>query len=177
MGSKREFTVPIATTCPFCHYTRQPTDEAPVWQCPKCQKVYAKGVNPAHGLKSKESVPSSRNSIYVLLVGIFTGFWFVKCLEPTSVVAFALFSGWLSVPYFMSYYMLKGANDRKRGASAFTVCLILVAEGVVLLTDIVYVHPDAQGGIAVLMVPILQLASLPLLSRLCDWLSKKLSHS
>jgi len=30
------------TTCPACNYTRLPTDIAPDWECPKCQKVYAK---------------------------------------------------------------------------------------------------------------------------------------
>ena len=29
-------------TCPTCHYTRQSTDDAPDWECPKCQKAYIK---------------------------------------------------------------------------------------------------------------------------------------
>ncbi|WP_224981591.1 hypothetical protein [Geomonas agri] len=29
-------------TCPACNYTRQPTDDAPEWACPKCLKAYAK---------------------------------------------------------------------------------------------------------------------------------------
>jgi hypothetical protein len=28
------------TTCPTCDYTRQPTDVAPDWLCPKCYKSY-----------------------------------------------------------------------------------------------------------------------------------------
>jgi hypothetical protein len=29
-------------TCPKCHYTRQPHDHAPDWQCPSCQVAYNK---------------------------------------------------------------------------------------------------------------------------------------
>ena len=29
-------------TCPKCNYQRKPTDDAPSWQCPSCQVVYAK---------------------------------------------------------------------------------------------------------------------------------------
>jgi glutaredoxin len=28
--------------CPKCNYVRKPTDQAPDWQCPACQVVYAK---------------------------------------------------------------------------------------------------------------------------------------
>lgn len=30
------------TTCPKCHYTRQPDDTAPDYECPRCGLVYAK---------------------------------------------------------------------------------------------------------------------------------------
>ena len=29
-------------TCPACLYTRKETDLVPDWECPKCQRVYAK---------------------------------------------------------------------------------------------------------------------------------------
>lgn len=32
----------VITTCPACHYTRKPTDDAPSWECPNCQKAYLK---------------------------------------------------------------------------------------------------------------------------------------
>jgi len=31
-----------STTCPACLYTRKDTDVAPEWQCPNCQRAYAK---------------------------------------------------------------------------------------------------------------------------------------
>lgn len=30
------------TTCPKCHYTRQPSDSSPDYECPKCGVIYAK---------------------------------------------------------------------------------------------------------------------------------------
>ena len=32
----------VARTCPRCHYTRQASDTAPAWQCPRCAVVYDK---------------------------------------------------------------------------------------------------------------------------------------
>ncbi len=32
----------MTTTCPQCHYTRQPSDTAPDYECPSCGIVYAK---------------------------------------------------------------------------------------------------------------------------------------
>ncbi len=29
--------------CPHCNYARKTEDEAPEWQCPSCQRAYAKG--------------------------------------------------------------------------------------------------------------------------------------
>jgi len=34
--------MPETLTCPACGYLRQPTDTAPPWQCPHCQKAYNK---------------------------------------------------------------------------------------------------------------------------------------
>lgn len=40
------------TTCAKCHYTRQPGDMAPDYECPKCGAIYAK-VNAANDLKER----------------------------------------------------------------------------------------------------------------------------
>jgi len=40
-GIKAEM-LPSPITCPECNYLRQSTDDAPEWQCPKCQKAYRK---------------------------------------------------------------------------------------------------------------------------------------
>jgi len=34
--------------CPACNYTRQPTDNVPDWECPKCQRAYNKTVRVVH---------------------------------------------------------------------------------------------------------------------------------
>jgi ssDNA-binding Zn-finger/Zn-ribbon topoisomerase 1 len=42
MERKTEETVTNYKICPACNYVRQPTDIAPEWECPKCQKSYNK---------------------------------------------------------------------------------------------------------------------------------------
>ena len=32
----------MSRICPHCNYARHPDDQAPDWQCPSCQKAYAK---------------------------------------------------------------------------------------------------------------------------------------
>ena len=32
----------MTSECPACGYVRQPTDDAPDWQCPSCQRAYSK---------------------------------------------------------------------------------------------------------------------------------------
>lgn len=44
-GAQAEMNVAMlqsSTTCSDCNYLRQTTDDAPEWQCPKCQKAYNK---------------------------------------------------------------------------------------------------------------------------------------
>ena len=32
----------VARTCPRCSHARKPTDDAPAWQCPRCEVAYDK---------------------------------------------------------------------------------------------------------------------------------------
>jgi len=43
-------------TCPACHYTRQPTDNAPDWECPMCQKAYIKTARATEQQASAEGI-------------------------------------------------------------------------------------------------------------------------
>jgi hypothetical protein len=45
------------TTCPACNYTRQPTDNVPDWECPKCQKAYTKTARTIHKPISHNDAP------------------------------------------------------------------------------------------------------------------------
>ncbi len=44
----------MSRICPHCNYARKPADQAPDWQCPSCEKAYAKagGALPPEGLRT-----------------------------------------------------------------------------------------------------------------------------
>jgi hypothetical protein len=48
---------PGGRTCPRCHYTRQSTDTAPAWQCPRCEVVYDKAVPRSRARGGDEDEP------------------------------------------------------------------------------------------------------------------------
>lgn len=53
--------------CDACGYVRQPLDEAPEWECPKCQKAYNKTSLTAHHSLLIEPNSYSSNNIPPLL--------------------------------------------------------------------------------------------------------------
>ena len=56
-------------TCPACNYTRQPTDNVPEWECPKCQKAYNKTDRLEHPQVSAVMTKASAEHIQVSISG------------------------------------------------------------------------------------------------------------
>jgi hypothetical protein len=88
----------------------------------------------------------------------------VSALKPVSTYAFLSLVLWLFAPYVIMTAALvllhgKGKTSLRWGVAA----MIVSAGGILALVDVIYWRPDAQGAIAVLMVPILQIAALALL--------------
>jgi hypothetical protein len=82
---------------------------------------------------------------------------FVATLKPVSATAFAVFAAWLLVPYAIIAGILIAV--RRRGIALlpwYSGALVVAVAGLAYLADVVLWHPDAQGGIAVLMAPLLQ---------------------
>ena len=61
--------MPSIKTCPACNYTRQPTDNAPDWECPKCQKAYNKITQSEHPHESVVRTQCSADYIQVSISG------------------------------------------------------------------------------------------------------------
>ena len=89
---------------------------------------------------------------------------FVSARGPTSIGAFVFFAGWLVLPYaIMSASLI---FLQRKGDAAFrwyVVAVIVSAGGILYLADVIFWRPDAQGAIAVLMTPILQVGALAFL--------------
>jgi glutaredoxin len=79
--------------CPKCNYVRKLTDEAPDWQCPSCQVVYAKvGASAAADTRRPRPIPiNAPSSGYfkwiVIAVLLGAGFWIIKPAHHKSTSA------------------------------------------------------------------------------------------
>jgi cytochrome bd-type quinol oxidase subunit 2 len=110
-----------------------------------------------------------------IVVAVCSTVWFVSALKPVSSDAFVSLTLWLVVPYAVMIAALTFLH-RKRGTSSagFVAAIVVSAGGILALTDVIYWHPDAQGAIAVLMIPILQLGALAVFLPVAWWMSRGL---
>jgi hypothetical protein len=53
------------------------------------------------------------------------------------------------------------------------VIALVAAGGLIFLTDIIFLHPDPQGGIAVVFTPIYQVIGIGMLLPACRWLARR----
>jgi multidrug transporter EmrE-like cation transporter len=127
--------------------------------------------------KKQGDSPRMKAIGYLVLVGaVLVSLVFVLALRPTSLGVTVAFSAWLSLPYIILAPVLV-FTERKRAsmnASVF-VTVVVAGAGLLFLTDIIYLHPDAQGGIAILFTPIYQGIGMGVLLPLSHWLSGKFS--
>jgi hypothetical protein len=109
----------------------------------------------------------------LMTVSACTSVWFVGAIKPAGAGAFLFFAGWLILPYAV----LLGALiflAPKSGSSLhwFVVAALISVAGILLLSDVIFWHKDAQGAIAILMVPIVQGAAYVVLLPIAIWLSR-----
>lgn len=99
--------------------------------------------------------------------------WFVSILKPNSIGAFLVFAAWLVSPHVV-LTLIRGFS---RGHSStdvhwFVVVTIVCVGGILILSSVMFWQKDAQGALAVLMVPIFQGGALAGLLPLAKWLSR-----
>jgi hypothetical protein len=110
----------------------------------------------------------------VLTVAAALSLVFVYVLKPSSLGAAAFFSAWLMLPYAALALTLKfAAKERASMVTIVTVAVLMAVGGLLFLTDVIFLRPDPQGGIAVLFTPIYQAFGIALLLPACKWLLGK----
>ena len=113
---------------------------------------------------------------FVLAAAALASLVFVQILKPTSLGATLFFSGWLLLPYVaLALVLIFGAKKRVSAKAIVVVVVVVAGAGLLFLTDIIYWHPDPQGGIAVLFTPIYQSFGIGVLLPTCQWLFGKFS--
>jgi hypothetical protein len=81
---------------------------------------------------------------------------FVRALQPTTLTAGVVLTVWLLAPYLALAAWVAVVRARQSTAMAVIVTTLVAGGGMVFLVNMIFVHPDAQGGIAVLFTPIYQ---------------------
>jgi hypothetical protein len=109
----------------------------------------------------------------LMAVAACTTVFFVSVLKPTSTGAFVFFAVWLSLPYVVICAVL--LTLQRKGAATFhwyVVAVIVSIGGILFMADVIFWHRDAQGAIAVFMIPILQGGALAILLPIAWWVSR-----
>ena len=111
----------------------------------------------------------------ILAIAASVSLVFVNVLKPDSLGATAFIAAWLLLPYAALALALMFLAKERASAIAHVVVTALVAgSGLLFLTDVIFLHPDPQGGIGVLFTPIYQAIGIIVLLPTCHWLIGKL---
>jgi glutaredoxin len=84
----------VSRICPHCNYARKPDDTAPDWQCPSCEKAYAKSGSSLPPPSLREYGPNVQSArrggaggwLFVLLA-LAAAFWFGRPLVQQRAVS------------------------------------------------------------------------------------------
>ena len=110
-------------------------------------------------------------SYAILAVSALVSLTFVNVLKPNSLGAAAFFTVWLVLPYAaLALGLTFFAKERASAIAYVVVVAIVTVGGLLFLTYVIFLHPDPQGGIAVLFTPVYQAVGIGILVPTCRWL-------
>ena len=113
-------------------------------------------------------------ALLVVIVAACTTVFFVTTLKPSSVMAFTLFAAWLVLPYLvMAAVLIKSGQKGTPSPHWHVLAIGASMVGIVFLIDVIFLHPDAQGAIAVAMTPLIQAVASVLLLPIALWVTRK----
>lgn len=115
-------------------------------------------------------------SYAVLAIAASVSLVFVNVLKPNSLGATAFIAAWLVLPYVaLALALAFFAKERASVIAYVVVTAVAAVGGLLFLTNVIFLHPDPQGGIAVLFTPIYQAIAIAVLVPICRWLIGKAS--
>jgi hypothetical protein len=107
----------------------------------------------------------------ILAIAASVSLVFVNVLKPDSLGATAFFAGWLLLPYAaLALGLIYLAKERASAIAYVAVTALVAGGGLLFLTEVIFLHPDPQGGIAVLFTPLYQAIAIAVLLPTCHWL-------
>jgi hypothetical protein len=110
-------------------------------------------------------------SYAVLAIAASVSLVFVNALQPNSLGATAFIAAWLLLPYAtLALALMFFAKERASAIVYVVVTMVVAGSGLLFLTNVIFLHPDPQGGIAVLFTPIYQAIGIGVLVPTFRWL-------
>lgn len=110
----------------------------------------------------------------LILITLFSTIFFVSALKPVSSLAFLFLTLWLLSPYILIIISIILLNlNNKATLHWYAVTFLVTAGSIFLLTDIIFWHPDPQGAIGVLLLPIIQSIAFAALLPISKWILRK----
>ena len=109
----------------------------------------------------------------LLTASVFAYIFFVQSLKPASSTAIILVTAWLLLPHIVMFVGLLLSQRKPSALVYWHIAIPLVTiGGVLFLVNIIFLSPDAQGGIAVIFTPIYQGLAMAILIPIAQWLSR-----
>lgn len=124
-------------------------------------------------LAGRWSTQPFRLTLAVLLAAASVLLFFVIKLKPASAGAFAFLAVWLVLPHAAMALLL--IVLRRKGKSLLPWCItsfLVTLGGIYMLVHVIYLNPDAQGAIGVVLTPILQVIAFVVSAPLAWWASR-----
>ena len=98
-----------------------------------------------------------RLTLVTLFAAVSISLFFVIKLQPSSTGAFAFLAVWLTFPYAAMAVLLLALKRKSKPILPWCVAAVLVTlGGLYALVDTIYLNPDAQSAIGVVLTPVLQ---------------------
>lgn len=102
--------------------------------------------------------------------------FFLVALKPSNAGAFAFGAAWLTAPHMVLAGVLMVL--RRRGTPLQPWCIaaaLVTVAGLYMHVDAIWLHPDAQGAIAVMITPVLQGIAFLVVAPLAWWAARRMT--
>ena len=100
---------------------------------------------------------SQITAVCLLFLGTLVNGFFIDYLKINNLGFLVFLTAWLMLPYIVCFIRVIRVRRKFLLSAFFTVFITLL-----LLTDIVLINPDPQGGLGILMIPFFQAVAVSL---------------
>lgn len=98
----------------------------------------------------------------------------VAALKPVSAMAFGMFAAWLLLPHgLVGAALLVWHRKLPAAPHGYLAAMLVSLGGMACLATGIFWRPDAQGGLAALMVPVYQGIALAFLLLLSAYMARR----